>query len=361
MARSGERKKPLIRSLDYRCVRRFRLRRLLAFLWFNNYDGAFESLSKETRVFFRVEHLQHLVRLGLWSDAFDYVFRFVPAAYLPVGGQFLVTFMRFLYEITAYEPTDPSTFPAFDPYGRHEVRRRGGVNPGGVKLAQIIRSVCSEEAWGSINWPLVRFKAADVIGDLVAQIPEFDEMRRLPHCPTRPANVLPVGLSSRGRSGLHKKSLGRMPANALARSFLSKKRMHSSSQGANQSCLPLEPLTMIRLAGIIDECLQAGKREELNDKLPIESSCAEGTEHTMVTEAVIRPDSIARNNPKRPRPMEHQEVNTGKRQITEELGQRSIKAYCSLGDKRVQDVGSDMKSWSARSGDCSSPTEIPSS
>ncbi|KAK8449648.1 hypothetical protein SEVIR_7G249750v4 [Setaria viridis] len=92
-------------------------------------------LSKETTVFFRVEHLQHVVRLGMWSGAMNYVFGFVPIFY------------RYLNKITAYRPTNPSTFAAFDPYSRHEVRRQGGVNPDGIKLAQIIRSVCSKEAW----------------------------------------------------------------------------------------------------------------------------------------------------------------------------------------------------------------------
>uniref|UniRef100_K3YDL8 Uncharacterized protein n=1 Tax=Setaria italica TaxID=4555 RepID=K3YDL8_SETIT len=133
----GERKEPLIRSLDYRCVRQFCLRRLFAFLW----------LSKEMTVFFRVEHLQHVVRLGMWSGAMNYVFGFVPVFY------------RYLNKITAYRPTNPSTFAAFDPYSRHEVRCQGGVNPDGIKLAQIIRSVCSKEAW---------LKAAEVIVDLVA-------------------------------------------------------------------------------------------------------------------------------------------------------------------------------------------------
>jgi hypothetical protein len=39
----GERKRRLIRSLDYLCVSRFRLRRLLAFLWRYSYDEAFEA------------------------------------------------------------------------------------------------------------------------------------------------------------------------------------------------------------------------------------------------------------------------------------------------------------------------------
>nr|CAB3488281.1 unnamed protein product [Digitaria exilis] len=168
---AAERKRPLIRSLDYLCVRRFRLRRLLAFLWSHSYNGAFESLSKETRVLFRVEHLQHLVRLGLWSDAMGYVFRFVPAFDLPVGGQFLVTFINFLWEIAAYDPTDPSTFPEYDP----TVAKEASV----PEESNSLRS----SALGSINWPLVRFKAAEISGTWLLR---FQSLMRCANCRSAP-------------------------------------------------------------------------------------------------------------------------------------------------------------------------------
>jgi hypothetical protein len=52
---SGERKRKrsLARSLDYECVERFRLRRLLAFLQFHRYDGAFEAYDLFTCALFR--------------------------------------------------------------------------------------------------------------------------------------------------------------------------------------------------------------------------------------------------------------------------------------------------------------------
>lgn len=46
----------------------------------------------------------------------------------------------------------------------------------------------------SVDWPLVRCKAAEIVGDLMAQIPEFDDICRLPHCPRKPSNVLPIVL-----------------------------------------------------------------------------------------------------------------------------------------------------------------------
>ncbi|XP_066345869.1 uncharacterized protein [Miscanthus floridulus] len=307
---SGERKRRLIRSLDYQCVSRFRLRRLLIFLWRYSYDEAFEALSKETTVYFRVDHLQHMVRRGLWSDAIRYLLRFVPAVDLSDGGNFLAIFINLLRSIARYKPTDPSTFPLYDPYARHELDCQGRVRPGSVEVAEIILSVCSKEAWGSINWALVRLKAAEIIGNLFTELPEFDEMRRLPPCPAiaKPANVLPVRASSRGHSRFHKK-LGRIPADVLARYFVPKE--------TSQPGLPLEPFTMIRMAELIDECLQAGKCLVINDRHPVESSSTEGAKDPMVTEA-----AVPRNNLIRPRATEHQEVDTRKMQIIGEHVQR---------------------------------------
>jgi hypothetical protein len=105
----------------------------------------------------------------------------------------------------------------------------------------------------SIDWSLVRIKAAETVGQLVAQIPEFNDMCRLPFCSVKVANVLPIRLRyvkyfllplvsvpvaggsidtcrnnlsrlSGGSKRLKRKSLGRMPAEAVAQSFLAKRR-----------------------------------------------------------------------------------------------------------------------------------------
>ncbi|KAL6651381.1 hypothetical protein ACP70R_010306 [Stipagrostis hirtigluma subsp. patula] len=345
MARSGERKRSLIRSLDYNCVYRFRLRRLLAFLSLHRYDDAFEALSNETAVLFRAEHLQHLVQLGMWQEAIDYVYHFIPAVRLPDSGKFLVKFIGFISDVSRYKPYgvyDPYDYE-YNPHSSLEIFLHGGVDPGGVKVANIIASVRPEKVWRSINWQLVWLKAADIVGDLVAQVPQLNEMRRMPLCPARSANVLPIGLSSSGRRGLKKKSLGRMPADALARSFLSKKRLPSSSQGTSHSGLPLMPVTMTRLAGLIEECLQAGNYLVPKDEQPVESSCTEGTK--TITGSVHQ-DLVPGINPKRPLATEDQEFVTTNRQKIGKLGQDSglSSQECCL-QVPADAVGSIMKRW----------------
>ncbi|CAO2036513.1 unnamed protein product [Urochloa humidicola] len=276
MARSGsgERKRRLTHSLHYDCVERFRLRRLLAYLRQYRYDGAFEALSQETAVLFRPEHLQRLVRQGQSSDAVEYVRSFAPPPMLrPRSAKYLMKFLRVLSRVVDTE--DASSYE-YDPYNPVQIHLYGRANPGGLKLAEIISSLRAEQARGTtIDWSLIRIKAAEIVGRWVAQIPEFNEMRRLPRCPAKPANVLPVRLSSRGHRVLQKKSLGRMPANALARSFLSKKRLHSSKQEGTG--LALKSFRMNQLAALIDECLQAGRCQVVNaNEHTVESSYTEG-------------------------------------------------------------------------------------
>ncbi|KAK3141503.1 hypothetical protein QOZ80_4BG0334780 [Eleusine coracana subsp. coracana] len=211
---SGGLRRRLIRSLDYKCVTRFRFRRLLAFLWLQRYDGALEELSKETRLLFRADHLQRLVQEGLWQDTIEYLYCFQPAGHMPLGSGFLVKFIHFISRVS-----ESSTYE-YDPYSPLQIFLHGGVSLGGIKLVQVIASMRPEQ---------VRNKAAEIAGHLAAQIEGLDEVRRLPLCPAKAANVLPVALSSCGNRRIHKKSSMQTTPYDLVRCFLSKKRLPSSS------------------------------------------------------------------------------------------------------------------------------------
>ncbi|GJN26451.1 hypothetical protein PR202_gb14380 [Eleusine coracana subsp. coracana] len=206
---SGGLRRRLIRSLDYKCVTRFRFRRLLAFLWLQRYDGALEELSKETRLLFRADHLQRLVQEGLWQDTIEYLYCFQPAGHMPLGSGFLVKFIHFISRVS-----ESSTYE-YDPYSPLQIFLHGGVSLGGIKLVQVIASMRPEQ---------VRNKAAEIAGHLAAQIEGLDEVRRLPLCPAKAANVLPVALRR-----IHKKSSMQTTPYDLVRCFLSKKRLPSSS------------------------------------------------------------------------------------------------------------------------------------
>ncbi|KAL6897334.1 hypothetical protein ACP4OV_007030 [Aristida adscensionis] len=132
---SGERKRSLIRSLDYECVYRFRLRRLLAFLAQHHYSNTFKALAYEATLLFQAKHLQHLVRLGQLLEAINYVYHFIPAYRMPDTGALLIKFIGFINDISLYKPDGSPTSPLyadFDPYCSHyyknDFQRRGLIS-----------------------------------------------------------------------------------------------------------------------------------------------------------------------------------------------------------------------------------------
>uniref|UniRef100_A0A0A9B683 Uncharacterized protein n=1 Tax=Arundo donax TaxID=35708 RepID=A0A0A9B683_ARUDO len=96
-----------------------------------------------------------------------------------------------------------------------------------------------------------------MIVDLIAQVPEFNDLLRMPKCPTRPHNVLPIGFSSRLRR--HLKGVGRVPASDLARFYLEQKsRLPSSSHCQETASLGLSFEATARLADVLAESVEAG-------------------------------------------------------------------------------------------------------
>lgn len=110
---------------EYPCVRRFRYRRLLSFLWLQGYRFTFAAYAptailllcqcfdlhrllicgmrgcrmlKQTNSYFCVSHLAHLVSQGQWTEALDYIIpRFlppVPCSPMSLQARVLVKFLR---------------------------------------------------------------------------------------------------------------------------------------------------------------------------------------------------------------------------------------------------------------------------
>ncbi|CAN6236245.1 unnamed protein product [Urochloa humidicola] len=92
MARSGKR--------DV-CLRRFRRRRLLAFLRRDNLPATFDALKHEARVFFDARHLQRLVVDGRCQEARGYVNRFLPSREGEVEAY--TTLIRFMAQLNVFD------------------------------------------------------------------------------------------------------------------------------------------------------------------------------------------------------------------------------------------------------------------
>ncbi|CAN6236196.1 unnamed protein product [Urochloa humidicola] len=76
LAGSGDGGRALLRSLDYPCTARLRLRRLLAYHRRYSYHEIYEVVRDETRVIFDVRNLVRNIRYGLWRKASKYIIGF---------------------------------------------------------------------------------------------------------------------------------------------------------------------------------------------------------------------------------------------------------------------------------------------
>ncbi|CAO2045000.1 unnamed protein product [Urochloa humidicola] len=111
----------------------------------------------------------------------------------------------------------------------------------------------------SVDWHLVGLKAAEIVGNLITQTPEFSEFLRLPRLPSDlhdVINVFPHGFRSRRICRV--KKAGRVPGSVIAKHFLSKQRFHDAGPGKNRLGLLTDPPAWLRAS--IDEALKAGTR-----------------------------------------------------------------------------------------------------
>uniref|UniRef100_A0ACD5UTP2 Uncharacterized protein n=3 Tax=Avena sativa TaxID=4498 RepID=A0ACD5UTP2_AVESA len=275
--RSGKRKRSSVRrSLDvlYPCVSRLRRRRLLAFLSRHGFISTFEALVQETNVFFSVAHLQRLARHGKWGEAIAYVFRFVrDVDLLGEEGRLFFSFIsihKIIHSI-ATGRSDGATITKL-----YECQLIEHPNPSfdNVKLICMLSALRrSEQLRTSINWHMVRYKAAEIVKGLIARTPEFNDLVRLPNCRDRPHNILPIRSCSRPRH--HMKKIGPVPASDLVKFYLQKKRSLlslSPCEGSSLvSGLSLGAITV--LTKFIDISVQAGMNQVVQDEHPFEDSC----------------------------------------------------------------------------------------
>ncbi|KAF0892575.1 hypothetical protein E2562_016871 [Oryza meyeriana var. granulata] len=156
-------------------------------------------LPRETCVLFCVEHLERLVRLGRWLEAIWYVTRFVLSAGTHQLGDAGWVFIEFLHMHAALDcivAGKPHGAAVAEEYGRYINKYPDSCYPGTIKLGRILLAMLhSHPLRASVNWHLVRLEAAEIIKDLIAQIPEFNDLLKLPICPTKPHDILPIGSS----------------------------------------------------------------------------------------------------------------------------------------------------------------------
>uniref|UniRef100_A0A0E0KV57 Uncharacterized protein n=1 Tax=Oryza punctata TaxID=4537 RepID=A0A0E0KV57_ORYPU len=238
---------PLVTSsLDYPCVTCLRHRRLLAFLFKNNYWDAYNEINQRTGLVFHVSDLEDLVetsqlkeaRTGLVFDVSDledlvktgqlkealhYVWRFARPYESSAEA---MTLMWFIDQLMVLERFAHGVY-------RDKKMIRGWFTriladhpsfsmlyPLCVAIAGYFVADRAEAAKNMVDWQLVRSKAASLAGKLAPLAPEIRCMLRLPLARAKSKDMFPLIASSSFRRRRYVKAARRAPPSDLARFYL---------------------------------------------------------------------------------------------------------------------------------------------
>ncbi|KAM3370054.1 hypothetical protein ACQJBY_017742 [Aegilops geniculata] len=264
---------------DYPFVRRLRNRRLLVYLWLQGFDAAYDSVVHESGVQMSRLHLRQLVVWGRWSEALDYIRRFLPAALndRSLDARSLLFFLHTLWALTNVAAAACSTDGLVNDDSVHSdlsfLRTLASTN---AKLSSILRyTLHSPQFRVSLDWMLVRKKASLIVDDWALETPELRRKLQLPGGPGLPQDLLPIGPLFPRR---HRREQSRQAkAYTIAKSYLNRKR-RLPPPSPHPEGLPEDALS--RVADLIVGCLRAGKLPELHQGCPLQSNAKEGASGT---------------------------------------------------------------------------------
>ncbi|XBJ16718.1 hypothetical protein VPH35_008289 [Triticum aestivum] len=249
---------------EYPCVRRFRYRRLLTFLWLQGYGYTFVAMLRQTNAYLCVFHLKHLVSQGQWTEALEYIIpRFlprVPRSPPSLEARVLVKFLRTqrLFELAVVRHLD-----------EHSLDRRA--------------------MWA---------RAAEIVGDLANRTPEFRDRLLLPDGPMGPQHVLPIGFGfapfrRRRHVKTHTRPTGKLARHRhtrrVAKLYFDKRMSLASCSHSTQELAP-EIIAKAKddwFRRIMEECVKAGTCPKLNQGCAPQPCAREGIP---ATGNVIKPE-----------------------------------------------------------------------
>lgn len=210
-------------------LRRFRRRRLLAFLRREHLYATLDALGGETRLFLNARTLQTMLADCRWEEARRYVGRFLPRRQIGVEARAV---LRLIAYLSAVDDVAQGRRPGSEFAGDHLEREfeADATSSNTMVCADFVRKISRKRSsfpgrWDSVEWQFLRIQAALIVKELVINTPEFSHLLRLPRYPVNPECMMPVWFGCRRKH--QRKIIGRMPASLLAHCFLPKERCPS--------------------------------------------------------------------------------------------------------------------------------------
>uniref|UniRef100_A0A8R7TM47 Uncharacterized protein n=1 Tax=Triticum urartu TaxID=4572 RepID=A0A8R7TM47_TRIUA len=217
-------------------------------------------------------HLRQLVVWGRWSEALDYVRRFLPAALndWSLDARSLLFFLHAVWALANVAACSTDGLVNDDSV-RGDLSFLRTLASTNAKLSSILRyTLHSPQFRASLDWMLVRKKASLIVDDWALETPELRRKLQLPGGPGLPQNLLPIGPLCPRRHWRERSR--RAKASTIAKSYLNRKRSLLSSSpppGLLDDALNW-------MADLIEGCLKAGKIPELHQEQPLQSNANEG-------------------------------------------------------------------------------------
>ncbi|OQU89593.1 hypothetical protein SORBI_3002G220100 [Sorghum bicolor] len=277
--------------LDYPCTERLRWRRLLAFLRENCYNQIYHAAKNKLGVFSDLEDVVERVRKGQFQEACDHLWTFAPIRYLNSKAEVLTLFLYYLMAVSRFAEGNTAKEGVVREWFRKLYKYPTLLSkyPCLATLVADVLSLRTVRVWNSLNWQVVRNKAAEMVKEMVSEIPELKEQTRYPRFQNELYDVMPIRCSFRPRRQV--KKAGKKQAIDLAMFYLeTKKRLAPSAQmDYHDSELPRNKSGLV-LIKLFETVLQAGQRMVLKQGHPPEylsrgvaaHACKSIPGHTMI-------------------------------------------------------------------------------
>nr|CAB3488189.1 unnamed protein product [Digitaria exilis] len=164
----------LLRSLEYPCTARLRRRRLLAYLRGHSCDEIYEAAKEKICVIFHVRDLVKQVKAGQLREAYYYIRSFAPINQSSSEASLLALFLQDLMAINCFVNGQTTVASIlcdwFISIYRHPVLAK---YPCFAALVVDILFLRSNHLRASLDWQLVRNKAAEIAEEMAYKTPEL--------------------------------------------------------------------------------------------------------------------------------------------------------------------------------------------